>query len=401
MHDARLVLAAAAACTSAAFAGPVDLDEIPRDAALVVHVDVERCFESDLVATMLEELDGVDLDDLADVGAVLGIDVDLEDDLLGVTLVAFSAEDDEAVIMLHTSDVLAEVIESFEGQGVLERLGRNGDWSVAELEDGGVMAYRENRDGTHRVILAENGELIEQAAEARKGFRAAEPARGTLVYAASNDLRRLISDDDLPPGLATARSMVFSLTEDDDELSMDLRVTADAEEDAATLAQALNGVLAWVRLAGMEEELGDLISEIDIAHEGRTVALTLGVETDTLLEAVRGQIDLGDEWDEEHRHEDEDEHHWHEDDDDRDDDEIDERIEALEEALEELEETLEELEENDAPRAAIRAIERAMEDIEAEIEELEDGRLSRADDATDGPDREDAGATDTGTAIAI
>ncbi|MEM0983472.1 MAG: hypothetical protein AAGI17_05950 [Planctomycetota bacterium] len=361
--NARLTAAAALMTLSgAAVAGPVNLDSIPRDAQLVVHVDVEAIAGSDLFGGLLAGLADADFD-VDGLSELREMGINPVEDILSITVVGFDIEDEEAVVMMETTDALDRVVDQL-GQMVRFREGPNG-WNVGAMDGEGAFAYTSGRRGTRRVILGEDASLVRGALRGG-GFDGPEPRRGALVYGTVGNLSAIVGDE-LPPFIGEIRSAFFTLGEEDDGLGARLSIETGDRKAANALSQTANGFLGLARMSMPPEieQFGDLIDGLNISSDGAFLTASLFLSADDLQDALAanfGEFDL-EEWVAEEEAE------W-EDEADARAEEIEDAIEELEDTIEELEDEIEELEDEGAPRSAIRAIERVIRQLEKQIEEL-------------------------------
>ncbi|MEL6329543.1 MAG: hypothetical protein AAFR38_07760 [Planctomycetota bacterium] len=357
----KLVTAAAAATTSVlaaqAGAGPINLDRVPADAGLVIHVDVERCLDSNFAGAVLGRFQDGEFDlDLDDLAPFEEFGINPFKTILGVTVISYDPEDGDGVVVIEANEGVEDFLRELRGYEEFERMNAPRGWTYGSVDGDGYIAFRRSRtDGNFHIIVGEDDELVSEVLSSPGGFRAPPPPRGAMVYGAVSGVGDLIGDD-LPPFFSAIDSAVFAVAENDEGLVAKLRVSTEGESVARSMSQAANGMLGLLAMSMPDERLSQLAAGLEIVQDENSVVVTLQISEDLLAGALEGGFDDFGDFVEELEDETE---------------EIVEAIEELEEAIEELEEQIEELAEARAPRRTIRFLEQAIRELEREIESLE------------------------------
>lgn len=377
---------AALPIATAATAGPLDLDSVPARAALVLHVDIEACLGSpvlgDVVQMVLRNPDGVGLD-LGDENPFAMFDVDASEAIKDITIIALDVEQEQAIVRMRCTDDVDVILDAIADSGRTAFVDGPGDWDLADMGDG-AMAVRRN-DASRTIILSDSSDLISGALEAERGFGGARPPRGAMIYAASNDIERLIADmGDLPPGVDRVRSAVVTLADEGDGVRLDLGVRLSDNAAATGIASAVNGAMALAKLS--DHELGMFADMVKMTVNDDQIRLSLRAPREMMQELME-EMDIelfgGDDEDDDGHHGDGDHDDWGHDGDDDDDADRDERgggdravrklelqLHALEEAREGLAAKLDEMG-DDVPEGVQEALESAIDELDTEIDALE------------------------------
>lgn len=288
---------------ASALGGPIDLKSIPAQSRAVIHVDIERLVASDLGRMFLQESDAAD--GLGELRAHLGIDA--LSDLRDVTVCLIGDDEDDVVILATIDDSLEDAIARLDehaqeiGHSVEERFG--GDWHTMRIDGNRVHALVRPRGDLYRVAISPGSDWVEAVGRTVAGddeslarrISVPEAPRGTFAQVIAPRVASLPMRDDIPRELLSkVRSMSAQMGEDDGTFHARLDLTMGDEDDATSVMQMGQGLIAMVNLAGSVKDadadlkkVASLVRGLRVSQDGETVTATLRLESGVVRALIR------------------------------------------------------------------------------------------------------------------
>ena len=292
-----LTTAAAAVCLAlpvgVASAGRISSERVPSGSNFVVHVDIEALHDSKVGQALLEILMEQGLDAIDDVEEELGFN---PLDVLHDVTVSGNDQDGEDVVIVATGH--RDLLDA------LDRLREEAE-NVDEREEDGVEFTRYAGDGdgdeainiwtseSRDVVTIVASPDVDALVRGVRTFRGRDDGadidapRNSFVLIMAHSLEGV----DAGPAAAVlqlSKGVMINIGEDDDELSIDLQMHAESEDAAKALAQMVQGLAAFAKVA-MAEEMEDdraldLLDGLTFDTDGSLVSIRLHVDPDDLGE---------------------------------------------------------------------------------------------------------------------
>jgi hypothetical protein len=293
-----------AVAASPAWAGSLRQEWVAADATWLAHLDVEALADSDLGRMVLEHPEDLDIDlgGLDELRDELGIDV--RTDLFSLTAYGRSGDlEDDGVVIAVTNDRIDEAMERIHEipDAVITPMERDG-YEFDELagEDPGddvlyVHVRRTRGDRRIAVLSGEPDQLVaalrvidgDAPARSTRDRRRSAPRRGSIVFIAVHEVDAIPELDELSEIARLAEAVTIDIGEHDGHVFGAGSVRADDEEDAANVADVIQGMIALGRLIGSQDEelapLKELAGALDVQSDGRTISLSFEYETRRLM----------------------------------------------------------------------------------------------------------------------
>jgi hypothetical protein len=288
----------------AAWAGPLDKRFVGAEATWVIHVDLEAALSSTVGKLMLEDEEA--LEGLRELKSEFGID--FRNDVKGVTLWGREAEGEDAVVVVHATAVVDELLEHFREEAGLEEI-EAGGYELLRCSDGGESCYahvRRTRHGDDRIVFISRSEKdLVRGLEVADGDEASaagagaiirdEPGEGAFLFVSIPEIATLVPGEalgDVPAVFGMIQGVRLEAGERGGELFADAAVTAESSENALMVSQAANGLIAIGKMlagTGDEPELAEAMKFADklkIASKDRTVTFSLRCDAGQVREMI-------------------------------------------------------------------------------------------------------------------
>ncbi len=286
----------------AASAGPLDKRFVGAEATWVIHVDLEAALASTVGKLVLEDEEA--LKGLRELKSEFGID--FRNDVKGVTLWGREAEGEDAVVVVHATAVVDEVLEHFREEAGLEEI-EAGGYELLRCSDGDESCFahvRRTRHGDDRIVFISRSEkdLVrglevadgdEPSAAGAGAIIRDDPGEGAFVFVSIPEIGTLVPEEaleDVPWAFKMIQGLRVEAGEHDGELFAEAAVTAESSEDALTVSQAATGGIAFCKmLAGTNPEMAEAMKFADklkIASKDRTVTFSLRCDAGQVREMI-------------------------------------------------------------------------------------------------------------------
>lgn len=293
---------------SIASAGPLVPSRVLPDATWVVHVDVEGAVGSNLGRALLESRPGMEFRAELRNEVVQEIGIDPLHDIRGVTIFGVDEDEQQAVILLSATNAIDRPLEQLPRMVRDYQEIREGPRVVHSwAEDHGRMyAYAAPgvAEGERIVLLSGDVQRLQRGIlrverggdDSAAPLQQAQPQPGSYLFVSASQIPGIIADD---PGASTivrfARAVVFDAGGAGDAFSCKARITTAGAQDATTMLQAAQGLLAVARMAASSEpeiqQLLPLADAIRMHTEGETVAMQMEIPHGALMQALRALED--------------------------------------------------------------------------------------------------------------
>lgn len=307
LNSATLILALA----GAAHAGPLVPGRVLPDATWVVHIDIESMVNSNVGRTILATEIGAEMRNEIETEFGNELGMNPLNDLRSVTIFGHSEEEDQALFLISGTSVIDQVLERIPQEVPNYNAIREGDRVVHTWDEGDgegadrMYAYAAPGGGANERVVLLSGSLD----ELRRGMLRIEgggaemspalsngrlPAPGSFIFVSADELPGMDdADNDASAMLRYARGLVFDAGEQGDELRAAARITTDGVEDATTMLQAVQGMMAVGRMiATSEPEIAPLMKLADgcrATTEGATLVVSLTLDRN-VVSSVLTQI---------------------------------------------------------------------------------------------------------------
>ncbi len=285
---AALVLMLGLAATTRA--AEMDPKRVPSDALWVVHVDTAAMIDSKIGKLILEDMEPLGLGDRIDsIKAELGLDPLM--DFNGITMYGTGYEPTDAVVVVEMGPTIGALEKKVTLAEGYERTSHNGyaihSWIDNKHRRPGrrycghlpitaqsmnLLIFSENKANVIAALdlIARTGKTIEKADRPALMRR---PGKGSFVFVAGEVTDALLEKRPGRAMLKMTKSLVYDGGEKDGKVYGRLEVTADSTENATTLFQMVQGVLAMAKLPSAEEAtpINRLAGAITVSQSQATV----------------------------------------------------------------------------------------------------------------------------------
>lgn len=290
-------------CAGSALAGPLMPERVLPDAKWVLHLDIEAIVNSNVGHAILDGPMGAEIRADIEEDFVREMGIDPLKDLRGVTIFGHSEEETEALILISATGAidapLAKLPDIVPNYSAI----REGDRVVHTWRDGEetVYAYAAPGSGAGERVVLFSGNVDELrrgmirletgGADLSPALHGRTPAAGSFVFFAADQVPGLLGgDNDVSAFMRYAQSLVFEAGAQGNQLQADARITASGAEDATTMLQVVQGMMALGRMAASSEpEMQPLLKVMDGCRantEGAALLLTLRLDLDTIMQAI-------------------------------------------------------------------------------------------------------------------
>jgi hypothetical protein len=257
--------AIAALAATPALAGPIKKKLVGAEARWVFHLDVEAAAASTIGQLALKEHDAAE--GLAELKTEFG--VDLLQDVMGVTAWGSGGDGEDAVVIIHASNVVDQLLEDHAEEAHLEHVEADG-YELLRWTDNGQSHYghvRKTRRGDDRLVFIGKqrdsllGALRVADGEAEPtdddGLIGKAPGEGSFLFFAAPDLAGFLNEHapmgDVPH-LDKVRGVRLEAGEAVGDVFAHLDVLTPTGDDARNVTQAAQGLLALGRLVASGEK---------------------------------------------------------------------------------------------------------------------------------------------------
>lgn len=291
-------------CAGSASAGPLMTERVLSDATWVVHIDIEAIVGSNLGRMMLDGPIGGEIRAELSQDAMEEIGIDPLKDLRGVTIFGRGEDEQQAVVVISATEAidapLAKLPAMVENYSEI----REGNRVVHSWDDGGQKMYVYAAPGKfagERVVLfSGNVEELKRgmvrfeapAAEVAPVLERKRPQAGSFLYFSADELPEVIADgEEASAILRYAQAVTIDAGEVGNDLNVEARITTAGVDEANTMLQVVQGMMALGRMAATSEpDLQPLLKLADgfrAATDGAALNLSVRVDTAAIQQAIQ------------------------------------------------------------------------------------------------------------------
>lgn len=303
-------------CAGTASAGPLQPQRVMPDSTWVVHLDIEALAGSNFIRSMMDGPLGAEIRADIEQDFIQEIGIDPFRDLRSVTIFGASAENEDATVLVSATPAvdaplgrLPELVENYseirEGTRVVH------SWDDDDA-GGRMYAYTAPGSGPNERIVLFSGNidslrsgiirLEAGGADVAPVLQDRLPSAGSVFFFTADEMPDIGGEDgDASAMLRYAQAITIDAGEQGDQLHWDARVTTASPEDANTMLQVVQGMLALGRMAASSEPgLQPMLRIADGCRgsvEGSTLNLSLRIDSSAMTRALE-EIDAAEERDE-------------------------------------------------------------------------------------------------------
>lgn len=287
---------------TSAWAGPVQLKELPAEARWVLHIDAQEVLKSSL-GDIIRDIaaDPEVAPKLAALEAIFSFNI--LRDVHGVTLGGSSTEEDNAAIYIYGSfdrEKLETIVKAGDNYNGIPH-GAYTIHSWTEKKKNGLKRTYGCFGRDDLVIISPNEDAVKTALDTLSGKKSSLAAAmtdmqikgdGFIFVAAARGLNEMKG---IHPKAAIAkkiRDASASLNESEDKFQGSLNVRTQDVETAEQLLQMVQGIKA-LGLLGAEErpDLAKIAQTVETESNGATVSVSLSCPTETVVAFLRKHIE--------------------------------------------------------------------------------------------------------------
>jgi hypothetical protein len=300
-----LAFAAAFALAGGAPADQLALDWLPPDLKWVAHLDAEAFFASQL-GQALAENDDLDFADISFSDLEENLHIDVETDLLGITVYGPVDGGEVAIISLAKTVDLQAVLDAAEAEHAEEHQKVIVDDIPLHVWDDDLVTFLAIKNAKRYIVVGEDLALVARAAaialgkvdnyaDAAQTTMKLQPPEGAMVFGAVASGKMLPDMDVVSEVVKHADAFTLAITERQEKIEAAVSMCAESDERAGDIVDVVNGIFALVRLNAQDDEwfgqLAKFTRDAKIERTGRRITLTLRTDTETVLKLL-GKIDV-------------------------------------------------------------------------------------------------------------
>jgi hypothetical protein len=304
MRFACLTTAAIFALAGSATADQLAFDWLPPDLKWVAHLDAEEFFASDF-GQALAEFDDFDFADIDFADLEQNLNIDVETDLMGITVYGPVDGGEVAIICLAENVDLKAIVEKAEAEHAEKHKKVVVDDIPLHVWGENVVTFLAIKGAKRYIVAGEDPILIAHAAaialdkaesydDADKTTMKLRPPDGAMMFGAVASGKMLPEMDVVSEVIKHADAFTLAITEDEEAIEVAVSMSAESREQAKDIVDVIDGIFALVRLNAEENEwfaqIGQFARDAKVQRTGRQITLTLRTDTETLLEML-GQMD--------------------------------------------------------------------------------------------------------------
>lgn len=293
--------------TVSALGGPLQLNEVSRDANWVVHADYERFNNSAIGKLVRAEL------------AVQGIDEKMKnfatvysfhpiDDIRDVTFYGHGTDKEEAVVLIDGR---------FDEGKLIALVGMNA--KHREIPYGGVVLHRWLHEERKKdkldtqmmygcilegriVVMSAGLDAVKRAVDVLKGSaenavghsfdRGNRAAVGVFFQAMATSVGVMTAQEEQATVLRQTDALDLVIGEENDKFYCNLRLSAKSSDVAQNVNKMLAGMIAFASLAGENQpRLAEVAKHIQSSYEDKTVYLRVEAASQSVFDLLKEQWD--------------------------------------------------------------------------------------------------------------
>ena len=300
MRYACITTACVLALAGAASAEQLNTDWLPPDLKWVAHLDAEAFFASDL-GQALAENDDLDFGDIKFADLEENLNIDVETELMGITVYHPAGGGEVAIISLAETVDLKAIVEKAEAEHAEKHKKVIVDDIPLHVWDDNVVTFLAIKGSKRYIVAGEDPILIAHAAaialdkaesytDAGKTTMKLQPPEGAMVFGAVASGKMLPEMDVVSEVIKHAGQFTIALAERDDSIEAAVSMTAASRERARDITDVIDGIFALVRLNAEDNEwfahIAQFTRQANVQRTGREVTITVKAETAEVIELL-------------------------------------------------------------------------------------------------------------------
>ena len=282
-------------------ASPVDIKQISANANWFLRVDCEQLFKSglgDILKTLLEEESNAQK--ISNLENVLGFNP--VEDIRSVMIYGQGDDREKGVVLIEGK---------FDKEKLVALIGLNPEYKKFEysgIEIHQWLQEHKNPDeeiekqitygcfyNDNLIILGSGLPAFKQAIDILEG---SAPGTASDVFnddlldnaffqVAAEDMAQTIGDKSNAALLRLTEKLVIAVGEAEDKIFFAVNLTAKSEKTAEYIKMMINGVIAYMILAGEKEpEMAELAQMIQLSSSGNTIQIRLELEPEFIQQSI-------------------------------------------------------------------------------------------------------------------
>jgi hypothetical protein len=284
MKTARLAMALALMLAATTFAAPLNKATVSGKAEWVLHIDTEGFLKTKLGQAIRAELAAQGVEQkLADFKTVFSFHP--LDDIKNITIYGVGKDPTQGVVLAQGNfdqsklDALVRMNATF----------KSADYGKYKV-DSWIDENKPNNEriygvwhGTDRLLLSQGEAAVKTALDVLDGKAdtavgktlIGEPVKGAFVTISAEKVGEIIKGDQNAAVFQQAERLTLALGEKEGRCFITGALVAKSKDEATTINQALQGMLAFVKLATQEKmpKLTELANAMKIVAENESVGL--------------------------------------------------------------------------------------------------------------------------------
>lgn len=304
MRFACLTTAALFALAGGATADQLALNWLPPDLKWVAHLDAEAFFASDL-GQALTENDDFDFADIEFADIEENLNIDVETELMGITVYHPAGGGEVAIISLAETVDLQAILDTAEAEHAEGHRKVVIDDVPLHVWDDNVVTFLAIKGSKRYIVAGEDPMLIAHAAaialdkaesydDADKTTMKLQPPDGAMLFGAVASGKMLPDMDVVSEVIKHADAFTLAITEREEAIEAAVSMSAESREQAKDIVDVIDGIFALVRLNAKDNEWFDQFAQFTrdakVERTGREITLTFRTDTETLLKLL-GKIE--------------------------------------------------------------------------------------------------------------
>lgn len=295
----KAVSIAASALLSLAFAlpavaGPLEPDTIPRDAAVVAHIDLDAIRGSQTLRVVKKKLAKELREARREITAEAGpFDIDLVLDAGGITFWGKANDADDGAVIVEGADI-GKVRKLFKKLPNYKMTRKNG-LEIHSIDGEGAIAIVGSR-----VVLAKEEANLRLTVNTINGRKKSlkrnrsmpnlNRTRGSFVVVAMDDQAASAIQKQSHSALLSngaIKGAVMEISERQSDVVASLTVETSTTAVARKLEDAARGGAALLSLAADEPELARLLSGLSVTSKGTSVSAEIAADVSSVLDMLK------------------------------------------------------------------------------------------------------------------
>jgi hypothetical protein len=298
MKTARLVMVLALMLAATTFSAPLNKTTVSGKAEWVLHIDTEAFLKTKLGQAIRAELAAQGVEQkLAEFKTVFSFHP--LDDIKNITIYGVGKEPTQAVVLAQGNfdqgklDAMVRMNPTF-------KTAEYGKYAVDSWVDEGKPESQRIFGvwhGTDRLLLSQGDTAIKTALDVLDGKAdtavgktlIGEPVKGAFLTITAEKVGEMVKGDQNAAVFQQAERLTLTLGEKDGRCFITGALATKSKDEATTINQALQGMLAFVKLATMEKmpRVAEIANAMKIIAENESVGLHFEWDSADLIATLK------------------------------------------------------------------------------------------------------------------